>query len=1169
MNGFKNLGGASLVALLPVLTCGSARAEVVQLEPERIIPITASDSNRAVRLSLHSIARTNSWLGSAAPRGNEFVVLHTLWENILSPATVRTHQLPVAYTIPSLRDHVYCILNGSQLLSLANVGGPGMLRAGALRLAAPGSIQLGRIVFQIPAASEIQALELRVYDFAHGPMSLPLVGTAVGADGPGPVSPPQRNEIIEVGVFGVEALPELDGKTAPPGMEFVRLDLRARSLLEVEADATAFDPSVSAGTRITVQTMTDWADWKKHVAVLVDGEYAYPPHAATRLPKKIRLLPDRMTGGALYALVPKVRSSLALQCEFPNAHVVSTTTALRPAGLQLAIDGEPPEFPDAPPLAAIEDDNFRISILREEVTDELPGRKTPVRTRYLSVDVTIENTGEYGEFFQPVRQLSFLNEHGRESGMLSGRLSTPHAPPDLLWIPSRSRRRFRAMYGISDKTTTRRLTYRGTTLAEVLTLDTGATEVAAPIVAVDPASKTPTETVAETGDETRTPAPAAPQTELVPLKSRASKLGPRLVRVTARQEREPKGLAGVGLTAEQVNLAIDKGRKFLWDWLQKDLKEKKRSLGAGRRDVLVALALVHSDAHREFPEFDVALREYLRGLTTRQLQRTYGAGIFCMLVEAYGDHTFAPKLEFAARYLLESQGPEGSWPYSTTIPDQLFQAGRLDQVLEVQGGRPLDGSRDDNRGWKRILPWEQGKDGDNSIAQYAMLGLHTASRLGIKFPDQLWQQAIGAYAVRQTNTGGWTYRSRRNAAYGSMTCAGICSRAIGRHQLGVPKPLEDESLELGLGWLEQNFTVTGNPPSQHWHYYYLYSVERVGRILDTEFIGKHEWYPMGARYLVNVQQDDGSWQGTQQEYAKELATSFALLFLTRATPSLAPAAPKRGGKGVVQTRAAAPIRNRLYIVLDASGSMRGKIDEQPKFEIAQEVVSELVQALPGKTKFGLRVYGHRRRATEKNANEDTENVIPVNTLRREKALETIAALRPRGKTPIALSLLEARKDLSVGPRSSKDPTTVVLLTDGGEDTRPRGNPVEAAQKLGALDNVELYIIGFDIGRPAWSKQLHEMAQASGGLYVPADKSEALHDHLLSVVFRRPQSYRLVDSFGKSVKTVPFGDSITLPEGKYLFVTQYGGKEFTSDLWVNTDETTAVLFNADNAKARQE
>jgi hypothetical protein len=114
--------------------------------------------------------------------------------------------------------------------------------------------------------------------------------------------------------------------------------------------------------------------------------------------------------------------------------------------------------------------------------------------------------------------------------------------------------------------------------------------------------------------------------------------------------------------------------------------------------------------------------------------------------------------------------------------------------------------------------------------------------------------------------------------------------------------------------------------------------------------------------------------------------------------------------------------------------------------------------------------------------------------------------------------------------------------------------------------VSLYIVGFHVERPEWTQQLSEMTEAAGGHYLPAEDADTLHDQLLSVVFRRPQTYRIVDASGQPVESAPFGDSVTLREGKYRLTTAFGGKEYASDLWVNTDETTTVLFNADSAES---
>ena len=46
-------------------------------------------------------------------------------------------------------------------------------------------------------------------------------------------------------------------------------------------------------------------------------------------------------------------------------------------------------------------------------------------------------------------------------------------------------------------------------------------------------------------------------------------------------------------------------------------------------------------------------------------------------------------------------------------------------------------------------------------------------------------------------------------------------------------------------------------------YYYLYGLERCGRLTAHRFIGDHDWYREGAEYLVHDQDSLAHyWQGT-------------------------------------------------------------------------------------------------------------------------------------------------------------------------------------------------------------------------------------------------------------------------------------------------------------------
>ena len=122
-----------------------------------------------------------------------------------------------------------------------------------------------------------------------------------------------------------------------------------------------------------------------------------------------------------------------------------------------------------------------------------------------------------------------------------------------------------------------------------------------------------------------------------------------------------------------------------------------------------------------------------------------------------------------------------------------------------------------------------------------------------------------------------------SAGTGSMTCAGITSLIIAAGELnrgdadGRRRPgalLRRTTDERGdrkrtrAGWTATSRS-TSNPSGRGGRgaqgnlLYYLYGVERAGRMTARRFIGQHDWYREGADMLVrNQDQLSGFWKGT-------------------------------------------------------------------------------------------------------------------------------------------------------------------------------------------------------------------------------------------------------------------------------------------------------------------
>ena len=177
----------------------------------------------------------------------------------------------------------------------------------------------------------------------------------------------------------------------------------------------------------------------------------------------------------------------------------------------------------------------------------------------------------------------------------------------------------------------------------------------------------------------------------------------------------------------------------------------------------------------------------------------------------------------------------------------------------------------------------------------------------------------------------------------------------------------------------------------------------------------------------------------------------------------------------------------LLMILDASGSMWGKIDGQPKITTAKAAASSAISALPDSLATGVMLYGHRR----KGDCQDIELAAPLGTPRSE-ILTRLATVNAKGKTPLTTSLIQAGDVLA----SREGESTVLLISDGVETCG--GDPCAAVAAMrGKGTKLVVHVIGFDI-RGAAVEQLQCIARAGGGSYFQANDTSGLQQALQSV-----------------------------------------------------------------------
>jgi len=201
-------------------------------------------------------------------------------------------------------------------------------------------------------------------------------------------------------------------------------------------------------------------------------------------------------------------------------------------------------------------------------------------------------------------------------------------------------------------------------------------------------------------------------------------------------------------------------------------------------------------------------------------------------------------------------------------------------------------------------------DGDPSNSQFTLLALYEADQLGLTIPEDVWRKASRYWERIQNMDGSWSYyffppeMGRQSVGSGSMTCAGIVSLLIAAEKSELADariegdqflPCQRQTNDLtkrmshAQKWMADHFSVTRNPGNKDWLLYYLYGLERMGRMTEQRFIGGHDWYREGTAHLLRLAQTVAHedkmfvyWEGTTaSEKLKPIGTSLALLFLSK------------------------------------------------------------------------------------------------------------------------------------------------------------------------------------------------------------------------------------------------------------------------------------------------
>lgn len=151
---------------------------------------------------------------------------------------------------------------------------------------------------------------------------------------------------------------------------------------------------------------------------------------------------------------------------------------------------------------------------------------------------------------------------------------------------------------------------------------------------------------------------------------------------------------------------------------------------------------------------------------------------------------------------------------------------------------------------------------------------------------------------------------------------------------------------------------------------------------------------------------------------------------------------------------------RILFIYDGSNSMNGQWEGQSKHTTAKRLLNTALDSLKNveNLQVALRVYGHSKSYLSGQECNDTKLEVPFSKNNFDQIRTKLAQVKPKGTTPIALSLERSKDDF---PYCKDCRNIIILITDGIEECD--GDPCAvslALQKNGII--LKPFVIGLGL-----------------------------------------------------------------------------------------------------------
>jgi len=356
------------------------------------VAVRLSGANRAMRLSVRGITRTNEWQRRTAPDGYQFLVVDTIAENRKPRDLIAQDNGQEAILFGSLEEVLVLVFGEDRLIPLhseqENFDNAFPL---SFVLPAPRTRLRRDFVFLVPEG-EPERLELRHHHIEYAPIAISLIGNERDAEIPTLSRNAQRNDFLALEAKDIRTHSAAESTQGTNDSQTVDVHLIGKSQLVRMNPANHFQRGADPQEEIETHRVMRFLRAEDHLQIVTPEGYVYlADWESSELPPTPLLLPDRATGGRLIFRLPANVTEFEFVAYFPNFGTVTEGTAGFMEEMRFPMGDQPMQYQDYPVLIDFELDQLAMVASHIETVNEWPGVSPRNGQKIVLADFVIVN----------------------------------------------------------------------------------------------------------------------------------------------------------------------------------------------------------------------------------------------------------------------------------------------------------------------------------------------------------------------------------------------------------------------------------------------------------------------------------------------------------------------------------------------------------------------------------------------------------------------------------------------------------------------------------------------------------------------------------------------------------------------------------------------------------